>query len=87
MAWKVLIPFPTTYECKYTFTALLVMKLKGRNRLDAIHDMKVALSKTEPCIAKLIAKKVFVVVAHIYPPVTGQRQTLNIGRSAHFALQ
>ena len=28
-----------------------------------------------------------VVVAHIYPPVTGQRQTLNIGRSAHFSLQ
>ena len=26
-----------------------------------------------------------VVVAHIYPPVTGQRQILSIGRSAHFS--
>ena len=30
---------------------------------------------------------VVVVVAHIYPPVTGQRQTLKIGRFAHFLLQ
>ena len=30
---------------------------------------------------------VIVVVAHIYPPVTRQRQTLNIERSAHFLLQ
>ena len=29
---------------------------------------------------------VVVVVAHIYSPVTGQRQTLNIGRSTHFLL-
>ena len=28
-----------------------------------------------------------VVLAHIYPPVTGQRQTLNIERRAHFLLQ
>ena len=27
-----------------------------------------------------------VVGVRIYPPVTGQRQTLNIGRSAHFSL-
>ena len=28
-----------------------------------------------------------VAVAHICPPITGQRQTLNIGRSAYFSLQ
>ena len=28
-----------------------------------------------------------VFVAHIYPPVTGQRQTLHIERSAHVSLQ
>ena len=27
-----------------------------------------------------------VVVAHIYPPITGQRQTLTIGQPAHFSL-
>ena len=32
-------------------------------------------------------QKIAVVVARIYPPVTGQHQTLNIGRSAHFSLQ
>ena len=30
---------------------------------------------------------VLFVLAHIHPPVTRQRQTLNIGRSAHFSLQ
>ena len=31
--------------------------------------------------------RIAVAVAHIYHSVTGQRQTLNIGRSAHFSLQ
>ena len=57
MALKVLIPFPTTYECDSAFSALLTIKSKARNRLDVIHDMRVALSKTEPHIAELIAKK------------------------------
>ena len=45
MALKVLIPFPTTYVCKYAFSALLTIKQKARNRLDGIHYMRVALSK------------------------------------------
>ena len=57
MALKVLIPFPTTYECEFAFSALLTIKPKARNRLDAIHDMRVALSKTEPNIAELKAQK------------------------------
>ena len=57
MALKVLIPFPTTYECESVFSALLAIKPKARNRLDAIHDMRVTLSKTEPNIAELIAQK------------------------------
>ena len=61
-------------ECKSTFAALLAMKQKARNRLDVIHDMRVALSKTEPSKAELVAKKK--VVAYSCPPVTGQRQTL-----------
>ena len=62
MALKVLIPFPTTYECESAVSALLVMKSKARNRLDAIHDLRVALSKTEPNLAKMIAKK------EVHPP-------------------
>jgi len=57
MALKVLISFPTTHECESAFSALLSIKPTARNRLDAIHDMRVALSKTEPNIAELIAQK------------------------------
>ena len=35
----------------------------------------------------LLLRCVVIFVAHIYPPVTRQRRTLNIGRSAHFSLQ
>ena len=57
MDLKVLIPFPRTYEWESAFSALVAIKPKARNRQDAIHDMWVALSKTEPNIAELIAKK------------------------------
>jgi len=50
MALKVLIPYLTTYECESAFSALLAIKTKGRNQLDTIHDMRVALSKTKPNI-------------------------------------
>jgi len=43
MALKVLIPFPL-YECESAFlVALLAIKPNARNRLDAIHDMKVCV--------------------------------------------
>ena len=45
MALKVLIPFPTTYDCESAFSALLTIKPKARNRLDTIHDTRIALSK------------------------------------------
>ena len=57
IALKVLIPFPTTYECESAFLALLAIKPKAQNQLDAIHDMRVALFKTESNIAELIAQK------------------------------
>ena len=46
MALKLLIPFPTTYECKKVFFALDTIKTKSQNRLDVTHDMRVALSNT-----------------------------------------
>ena len=49
--------FPTIYECESAFSPLLAIKPKARNRLDAIYDKRVALSKTEPCIGRLIAKE------------------------------
>jgi len=44
-------------RCESAFSALVSIKPTARNRLDAIHDMRVALSKTEPNIAELIAEK------------------------------
>ncbi|XP_068218544.1 zinc finger BED domain-containing protein 5-like [Palaemon carinicauda] len=57
MALKVLIPFATTYECESAFSTLLAIKLKSRNRLEAIHDMSVALAKTKPNIEELVQAK------------------------------
>ena len=57
MALKVLIPFATTYECQAAFSTLFHIKSKYRNRLDVTHYMRVALSKTQPKIDELIAKK------------------------------
>jgi len=44
-------------ESAFSAPGLLSIKPTARNRLDAIHDMRVALSKTEPNIADLIAQK------------------------------
>ena len=57
MALKVLIPCPITYECEAAFSALLAMEPKAQNRLDAIHDLGVALSKTKSNIAEVTTKK------------------------------
>ena len=42
--------------------------------------------KINPTIVAIKTKSL-VFVVHIYPPVTRQRQTLNIGWFAHFSLQ
>ena len=57
MALKVLIPLATTYEYEAAFSILIHIKSKYRNRLDATHDMRVVLSKTQPKIDILIVKE------------------------------
>ena len=44
----VLIPFAAPYFFESGFSALLAIKTKRRNRLDAKDDIRVALSKTIP---------------------------------------
>ena len=56
MALKVLILLATTYKCKVSFSTLLHIKSKYQNRLNVTHDMRVALSKTQPKIDELITK-------------------------------
>ncbi|KAK3862332.1 hypothetical protein Pcinc_031801 [Petrolisthes cinctipes] len=56
-ALEVLVPFATTYLCEAGFSALLHIKTKARNRLDASDDMRVALSKKESRFSIIIEEK------------------------------
>lgn len=52
-----LMPYPTSYICEQSFSTMVAMKTKSRNRLSIESDMIVALSTTEPRIGKLVAEK------------------------------
>jgi hypothetical protein len=56
-AVKVLLPFSTTYLCEQGFSALTGIKTKTRNKLEPIHDLRVALSKVEPRIDQIMQRK------------------------------
>lgn len=57
IAIRILLPFPTTYMCELSFSHLLSLKTKQRNRLTAENDLRCALSKTKPRIDRIIAVK------------------------------
>jgi hypothetical protein len=54
---KILLPFPTTYECEVLFSSLLQIKTKHRSRLNVDEDIRCALSSASPKIKKLAAEK------------------------------
>ena len=56
-ALSVLIPFATTYLCQSGFSALLSIKTKSRNDLNAQADMRVAISNKVPRFEKLLSNK------------------------------
>ena len=56
-AMWLLMPYPSTYLCEQSFSTMVVMKTKHRNRLEIEKDMIVALSSTKPRIGKLVAEK------------------------------
>jgi len=56
-AMTFLLPFATTYLCEQGFSALTVVKTKARNHLDPGDDLRIALSKTEPCIEDIMKEK------------------------------
>jgi hypothetical protein len=55
-ALSALIAFATTYLCESGFSTLVSVKTKARNRLDARHDMCLALSKNVPRILSLLTE-------------------------------
>ena len=49
---------PSTWKCEQGFSAMMGIKTKSRNRLDAPgHDFRCAVSSVEPRIDQLVAKK------------------------------
>ena len=56
-AVKVLMAFPTSWECEAAFSQISIIKTKHSNRLDVEPDIRVALSSTSPRIGHIIATK------------------------------
>jgi hypothetical protein len=54
---KILLPFPTTYECELLFSSLLQIKTKHISRLNVEDDLQCALSSASPRIKKFAAEK------------------------------
>ena len=57
MPLKLLIPFSTTYKGEKAFSAVVTIKTKSLNRLDATCDMRIALSNTQLNIDKFLKAK------------------------------
>ncbi|KAM5138165.1 protein FAM200C-like [Mantella aurantiaca] len=56
-ALECFIPFVTTYLCEQSFSRMLDIKTKKRNRLCCENDMRVALAKIEPRISELVSER------------------------------
>ncbi|XP_067929614.1 protein FAM200C-like [Watersipora subatra] len=56
-AFKMLIPFASTYLCESAFSAMLTKKSKSRSRLEVEADLRRALSTTTPNIQILVSSK------------------------------
>ncbi|XP_075684349.1 protein FAM200C-like [Rhinoderma darwinii] len=58
-ALEIFIPFVTTYLCEQSFSRMLDIKTKKRNRLCCENDMRVALAKVKPRISELVSERVY----------------------------
>ena len=56
-ALKVLMPFPTTYNCEAGFSTLVGLKTKQRNRINVEPNMRLKLSSLEPDITRLMSQQ------------------------------
>ena len=55
-AFRILLPFATTYLCESGFLILLHIKTKERNRMKVEDEMRQALSNSQPQILRLAAQ-------------------------------
>ena len=51
------VPFVTTYLCEQSFSRMLDIETKKRNRLCCENDMRLALSKVKPRISELVSQR------------------------------
>ena len=56
-ALEILTPFVTTYLCEQSFSRMVDMKTKKRNKLCCENDMRVALAKVKPRISELVSER------------------------------
>ncbi|GAA6099628.1 protein ZBED8 [Tachysurus ichikawai] len=56
-ALEIFIPFVTTYLCEQSFSRMLDIKTKKRNRLCCEKDIRVALAKVKPRISELVSER------------------------------
>lgn len=52
---KAIIPFATTYLAESTFSAVVHMKTKFRNKLTIHNDLRMAVTKVKPNVQKLVS--------------------------------
>jgi hypothetical protein len=57
IAFKILLPFPTTYECELHYSSLhQITTAKYRNRLSMKGNLRLALASPSPRIKKLVGE-------------------------------
>lgn len=52
---KAIIPFATTYLAESTFSAVVHIKTKFRNKLTIHNDLRMAVTKVKPNVQKLVS--------------------------------
>ena len=57
MAFKLLLPFVSTYRCEAGFSAMKCIKTDKRSKLEVEDDMRVAISITEPRMTKILTNQ------------------------------
>ena len=55
-AFKIVVPFVSTYLYERGFSTFVQMKTKARNKLDVQDHMRLALCHTQPKLKKLCAE-------------------------------